>query len=520
MNERVAAAWRVLPDYLGEHIILSASALVLGLIISLPLAILAIRSRRVRWLVLAFASLVQTIPSLALLALFYPLLLALAVLSERLFGYSFSALGFLPSLLALTLYSMLPIIRNAVAGVVNIDPDIIEAARGVGMTPRQRLLRVELPLAAPIIMAGVRTAAVWVIGAATLSTPVGQTSLGNYIFSGLQVENWVSVLFGCVAAAVLALLVDQLLALIEAGTAKRSRWRVILGVCALVGGVAIAVAPRLTAHSSTYVVGAKNFSEQYILAELIADRIEGEGASVSRSSGLGSIIAFRALARNELDVYVDYSGTIWANVMQRTDSPPRAEMLQEMSEWLRRERGVTLLGSLGFENAYALAMRRDRAESLGIHSIADLAQHAAQLNMGGDLEFFVRPEWQSLQKSYGLNFKQQRQFQPTFMYKAVVGGEVDVISAFSSDGRIAADNLVVLDDPKQAILPYDAVVLLAPTRAADTTLRRSLQPLIGAISIESMRKANLMVDRDADKLSPAAAARWLAQQSKLNTSHQ
>jgi osmoprotectant transport system permease protein len=436
-------------------------------------------------------------------------------LSERAFGYSFSALGFLPSLLALTLYSMLPIIRNAVTGVVNLDRDIIEAARGVGMTPRQRLLRVELPLAAPIIMAGIRTAAVWVIGAATLSTPVGQTSLGNYIFSGLQVENWVSVLFGCVAAATLALLVDQLLGLIESGTARRSRWRVLVGLGGLLAGVIIAVAPRLTANSAAYVVGAKNFSEQYILAELIASRIEQQGSSVSRSDGLGSVIAFRALARNEVDVYVDYSGTVWANVMQRTDSPPREAMLREMSEWLRRERGVTLLGSLGFENAYALAMRRDRADSLGIHSIDDLAQHAAQLTMGGDLEFFVRPEWQALQRGYGLKFKEQRQFQPTFMYKAVVGREVDVISAFSSDGRIAADDLVVLADPRQAILPYDAIVLLAPSRAADATLQQALRPMIGAIPIDAMRKANLMVDRDADKFSPAAAARWLAGQTGL-----
>jgi osmoprotectant transport system permease protein len=515
VSERIAAAWRVLPDYLGQHILLSAAALLMGLIISLPLAILAIRSRRVRWLVLAFASLVQTIPSLALLALFYPLLLALAALSQSFFGYSFSALGFLPSLLALTLYSMLPIIRNAVTGVVNIDPAILEAARGVGMTPRQRLLRVELPLAAPIIMAGVRTAAVWVIGAATLSTPVGQTSLGNYIFSGLQVENWVSVLFGCVAAAVLALLVDQLLGLIEAGTAKRSRWRVLLGAGALLAGVIIAVAPRLTASSAAYVVGAKNFSEQYILADLMATRIEQQGSSVSRSEGLGSVIAFRALARNDIDAYVDYSGTIWANVMQRTDSPSREVMLREMGDWLRRERGVTLLGSLGFENAYALAMRRDRAASLGIHSIADLAQHASQLTMGGDLEFFVRPEWQSLQTHYGLAFKAQRQFQPTFMYKAVASGDVDVISAFSSDGRIAAEDLVVLEDPQQAILPYDAVVLLAPTRAADATLRQALQPMIGAIPIEAMRKANFMVDRDTDKASPAAAAQWLAEQAGL-----
>ena len=191
-----------------------------------------------RWPVLAFASLVQTIPGLALLALFYPLLLAASTLATHLVGVGFSALGFLPSLLALTLYSMLPVIRNGVTGVVNLDPAVIEAARAVGMTERQRLWRVELPLAAPMLMAGVRTAAVWVIGAATLSTPVGQTSLGNFIFAGLQIQNWVSVLFGCVAAAALAMLVDSLLGLMENGIARRSRWRVAAGTLVLLSGVA------------------------------------------------------------------------------------------------------------------------------------------------------------------------------------------------------------------------------------------------------------------------------------------
>jgi osmoprotectant transport system permease protein len=515
MNEQIAAAARVLPDYLGQHVLLSAAALALGLAISLPLAVAASRSARVRWPVLALASLVQTIPSLALLALFYPLLLALSALSQRLFGHGFSALGFLPSLLALTLYSMLPIIRNGVSAILHLDPAIIEAANGVGMTDRQRLLRVELPLAAPVLMAGIRTAAVWVIGAATLSTPVGQTSLGNYIFSGLQVENWVSVLFGCVAAAVLALVVDQLLALVEAGVARRTPWRILAGCAALLAGVGAAAVPVISGGSSTYVIGAKNFSEQYILAALIEDRIEKAGASARRSVGLGSVIAFRALAKGDIDVYVDYSGTIWANVMGRSDTPSRAVVLEEMAHWLQTEHGVVMLGALGFENAYALAMRRDRAAALGVRTIADVAPLAPQLRMGSDFEFFVRPEWAALRDGYGLAFSSERQFQPTFMYQALASGEVDVISAFSSDGRIAANDLVVLEDPRQLVLPYDAVILLSPQRAQDPVLRQALQPLVGRIPIELMREANLMVDRDVDKATPNAAATWLARAAHL-----
>ena len=167
MNSHLAEAWTRLPAYLGGHVAVSVTALILGLAISLPLALIAMRRPGMRTLLLGGASVVQTIPSLALLALFYPLLLGLAALCERIFGAGFSALGFLPAVLALTLYSMLPVLRNTIAGLDGVDPAIKEAALGVGMTPRQSLVMVELPLALPVIMAGIRTAAIWVIGAAT-----------------------------------------------------------------------------------------------------------------------------------------------------------------------------------------------------------------------------------------------------------------------------------------------------------------------------------------------------------------
>ena len=512
MDEGVAAAWRLLPNYLGQHVLLSASALVLGAAISLPLAVAASRSARLRWIVMLTAGAVQTIPSLALLALFYPLLLALSAITRASLGFGFSALGFLPSLLALTLYSMLPILRNATTGILGVDAAVVEAARGVGMTGRQRLVLVELPLAAPVIMAGVRTAAVWTIGAATLSTPVGQTSLGDYIFSGLQTENWVLVLFGCIAAAVLALVVDQLLGLIEVGAARRDRKRIVAGIGGLVAGTALALAPLVHASGpgERVVVGAKNFSEQYILAELISDRLSRAGYAVSQKIDLGSAVAYQAVASGEIDAYVDYSGTLWTNVLKRTDNPPRKVLLDQLTAALKSRDHVTVLGPLGFENAYALAMRRERADQLGIKTIDDLAAHARDLTLGSDLEFLSRPEWASLEAAYGLHFKAERRYQPTFMYKAVTGGEADVISAFSSDGRIAADDLVVLGDPRQAIPPYDAVILLAPKRGADARFRAVLTLLLNAISVETMRKANYSVDRDQDKRSPALASQDLA----------
>jgi osmoprotectant transport system permease protein len=431
MDERLAAAWRLLPGYLSQHVLLSAAAMLAALAVSLPLAVAASRRPRLRWIVLLLAGLVQTIPSLALLALFYPLLLGLSALAKAAFGRGFPALGFAPSLLALSLYAMLPVLRNTVAGLQGLDPAVVEAAKGVGMTDRQRLFQVELPLAAPMIMAGVRTAAVWTIGAATLATPVGQTSLGDYIFAGLQTEDWVLVLFGCVAAAALALCADQLLGLIEAGLGRRDRRRVVAGLLGLALGTGLALAPLAAADpgGARVVVGAKNFSEQYILADVMAERLRKAGYAVQTRADLGSSVAYQALAAGEIDAYVDYSGTLWTNVLKRADHPPRALLLAELTGALRRRDGVVVAGALGFENAYALAMPRARAGALGIASIADLAPHAPDLALGSDLEFLSRPEWTALERAYGLRFKAERRYQPTFMYRAAVDGETRITAS-------------------------------------------------------------------------------------------
>ena len=463
-----------------------------------------------RGALLGLASIVQTVPGLALLALFYPLLLALASLSLAWFGIGFSAFGFLPAVLALALYSMLPVLRNTITGLRGVEPAIVEAAQGVGMTPLQSLVQVELPLALPVMMAGIRTAAVWVIGTATLSTPIGQTSLGNYIFAGLQTQNWVFVLFGCLAAAVLALAVDQLLALIEFGLRSRNRVLAALGGVSIAALVATALVPSLARSSAGYVIGAKTFTEQYVLSALIAQRLQAAGLTARSREGLGSSVIFDALASGDIDVYVDYSGTLWANQFHRTDIKPREELLLELKEILARQ-DITLFGELGFANAYALVMPRKRAEALGIHGIADLAAHAAEMSVAADYEFFSRPEWAGLQKAYGLSFRAQRQMQPDFMYAAVASGEVDVIVGYTSDGLIAKYDLVALDDPKGAIPPYDAIVLLGPKCASDRAVRSALQPLLGKIDISDMREANLRAAGGGGASSPDAVARWLWQ---------
>jgi osmoprotectant transport system permease protein len=513
MNTNFAERLAELPHFLSAHVVLSVAAILTGIALSVPLGIHAAQRPKLAAVTLNIASVIQTIPGLALLALMVPLL-----------G---GTIGYLPAFVALMLYSVLPILRNTIVGLQGIEPQIREAARGIGLTDRERLWQIELPLALPVIVAGLRTATVWVVGSATLATPVGATSLGNYIFAGLQTRNWLSVLFGCVFAAGLAIVLDQAIRLLEVAARDRRR-----GMAAGVGVflaalIAVSVAPRFVSFDGAepaqrplgeaaaarsiagerVAIGAKSYTEQYILGALMERRLEAAGARVDRRDNLGSTIAFDALRTGEIDAYVDFTGTIWATVMNRPEPIDRYVMFTQMSAWLWEEHGIVTLGRLGYENAYGFAMRRDTAEALGIDSLDDLAPLAGDLVIGGDPEVFARSEWTATRDAYGLGRMETRTMDTTFMYSAVRDGQVDVITAYTTDGRIAAFDLAVLDDPLAVLPPYDAVILLSPGAAQRPGLAQALAPLIGAIDADTMREANRRVDLGDQ--TPAQAAAWL-----------
>lgn len=518
------------PPLLASHLELVLLSIGIAVAISVPLAIAVAGRPRIAAPIVAVAGVIQTVPGLALLALMVPLLARTGGL-----GLGLSPFGFAPAAIALTLYALLPILRNAILGLRGIDPAIVEAALGMGMTRGQLLRGVQLPLAAPVIAGGVRTATVWTVGAATLATPVGQPCLGNYIFAGLQTRNWPMLMVGVVVAAVLAIALDGLLAAAEralAGRPRRRAWGPAIGLVALIA-VVIGVLPRIGAGRdgvsippgaraiaragerppvARMRIGAKTFTEQYVLVELLRARLARAGIAVEIVSSLGSTVAFDALVAGDLDAYVDYSGTLWTTHMKRAAGAARWQVLAEVEGWLARAHQVRSLGSLGFENTYALAVRRELADRLGLRRLDDLARHAGELSLGADYEFLGRPEWAAVRTAYDLRFARATSFDPALLYDAVARGDVDVISAFSSDGRIAAYDLVVLDDPAGALPPYDAMILLGPRVAGDRRVVCALAPLRDAIHVAWMQQANALVDREVDKQTPAAAAAWLAGQ--------
>lgn len=506
----MSAEWRELleklPDYLGGHMLLSVAALALGIAVSLPLGIAASRRPKLAEALLGVAGILQTIPTMALLVLMVPLLGGL--------------IGFQPALVALTAYSFLPILANTVIGIRGVDPTLIEAARGLGMSERQLLRGVQLPLAAPVIIAGVRTATVLVVGTATLATPVGGLSLGNYIFSGLEMNDMTATLFGCIFAALLALVMDQLVRLLEVAARRRSR---ALAYVAL-GGLALVLVGGLYGPIARFfgpqrvVLAGTAWTEGHVLNEALAETLRQEGLHVDRRPGMGETIQFCALEHNQVDCAVNYLGNIVVMLMSRegVDVPRDPKhALPQVEKYLLTRHGIVVLGQLGFENAYTFVMDPRKIAELetkhrvSIKKIEDLVPFASKLEIAGDTQFFNRPEWRTVCDTYGLRFKRTRAMTPTLMYDALRDDKVQVICAYSSDGRIKGRGLRRLEDTDDVFPRYDALLLLSKRAAKNPKLCAALRPLVGNVKQDVMEQANYAVDHE--KQSPrAAAARLLA----------
>jgi osmoprotectant transport system permease protein len=497
MNPELVERLRELPTFLGGHLSLSLSALAVGLAVSLPLGIALARRPRLAELARGAAGVIQTVPSLALLALLVPLV----------------GIGFVPAFFALTLYSILPILVTTVVGLREVNPVMIEAARGLGMSDAQMLWRVQLPLAAPVIFTGIRTATVLVVGTATLAMPVGEATLGNYIFVGLQTLDYFSIVFGCVFAALLAVLLDQLVRLLELAFRRRSRLCFALAVAGLLlaaaGGLYRPLSRLLSPSTQPVVVGSATFTEQHVLSEVFKEHLQGHGFAVEQRRGMGKMIMFEALRRNQIDCCVDYTGSLWAVVLkQRTVERPD-KVYEQVKSSLREKYGIECLGRLGFDNAFALAMGEATAKHWGVERIGDLVKRAPDWTIAGDEQFFSRPEWVHVRDRYGLNFREIKPMDPSLMYQSVAGDSVMVICAYTTDGRLDAYHLKVLEDDRAAFLPYDAVILVSPQAVHKPGLVETLSLLIeeGGVKEEkvaAMRQANRRVDLEKQRIRQAA----------------
>ena len=497
MSDNLREQLLLLPEYFQGHLVLTLVALAIGIAISIPLGIWASQSQVVKRPLLTTVSIIQTFPSVAILAL------VVALLGGQ--------IGLVPAIIALVLYCMLPIVRNTVTGLETVSDDVVEAARGIGMSSRQILVKVRLPLALPIIIAGIRTAAVWTVGLATLSTLVGATSFGNYIFTGLQTRNLVSVTVGSLAAAILAVTLDSIIGGLqwlsenqngkEAVLKLQKAW--ILVITVILVGVSFSVYSLLKKPAADFIVGGKGFTEQYIIAGLLTAELEEAGFIIDQRLGLGTEVIYQATANEMVDIYLEYSGTVWANRMNETSNPGRQTVLAKVGDFVQENDGMYNVGPLGFQNLYALAMRKDRAAELGIETIDDMIPIANNLVAAGDLEFFGRPEWITLRDTYNIDFAEKLTFDTALMYTAVDRGQVDIITAYTSDGRIDAYNLKIIADPRNSLLPYDGMLIASASAAKNPLFLEIVGGLVNRISDETMREANRIVDVNGGSITDA-----------------
>lgn len=487
---------------LGQHLMLVCLSTATAAAIGVPLGVFAARHPRSGAPLVWFANVAQTIPSLAMFGFLLPLPFV-------------GGLGARVATIVLVLYALLPIVRTTAAGLLAIDGVLLEAGTALGMTSRQRLRIVELPLALPSIVAGIRVAAVIGVGTATIAAAVGAGGLGEYIFRGLSMVDSTMILAGAIPAAAIALVIDGALTGLERMLRSRTRRRtarpVLLAIvlAAVLVGSAIAAVRLFAARQRDVVrVGSKNFTEQIVLGEIAAQALEGAGVRVERRLNLGgTFICDRAVRSGDIDLYVEYSGTAATAIFhQPVETDPKVVFARVRTAYA--DSGITVLDPLGFENTFAILVRGSDARRLSLTTIADAVPHARNWRAGFGYEFLQRQDgYPGLASAYGLHFSAPPSAMDlSLIYRALADGRVDLIAGDATSGLIRALDLTMLLDSRHYFPPYDAVIVVrSQALLADPRIKTALAALSGRISLADMRAMNHAVD--AEGRDPAAVAR-------------
>ncbi len=511
--EFLRSNWSDILAHIAQHVWLVSVSILFAVAIGLPLGILITRKKSLRAPILGVANVMQTIPSLALFGFLIPLPFI-------------GGIGPRTAIVALVFYALLPIIRNTVTGILGVDPNVREAAVAMGLTDRQVLLKVELPLALSVILTGIRVAVVITIGVAIIAAAVGAGGLGEYIFRGLRVNDDRLLLAGAVPSALMALLADFGFTLIEKRfdpSASRHRrmpqpMRIaslaVLAFGVLVMGYAVVKSFRGVDARARVVVGSKDFTESILLAEMVAQMLEADNVAVDRRFDLGGNLAHAALTSAEIDLYSEYTGTAFTAILRHQPiTDPRAVYDQVKREYATQF-NLEVSPPLGFENTFAILVRGEDARRLNLKTVSDAARYSPQWQAGFGHEFISRADgYPGLSRTYRLNFRGISEMALDLTYTALASRQVDLIAGNSTDGRIASLDLVQLEDDRRYFPPYEAVFMTRKDSFNRVpALAEILQKLGGAITTDEMRKLNYEVD-GARRDKKVVVREWLLSKS-------
>lgn len=486
-----------------EHIKLTVISVGLAILIGVPLGIFISYVKKLNKPILGISSIVQAIPSMALLGFMIPLL----------------GIGSTPAIVTVVLYSLLPIIKNTYTGIDNINSQTLEAAKGIGLTKFQVLTKVQIPLALPVIMAGVRISAVTAVGLMTMAAFIGAGGLGYLVFSGIRTVNNFQILAGAIPACLLALLVDFIASMIESlvtpislqkgghttNRNKRNGKKLVLSLVSLVLIASFILSYFTGAKKSDNVItiGSKDYTEQAILGNMVADLIEERtDISVNRQLELGGTqVCFSALNSGEIDMYVEYSGTAYGDMLKHEPISDVDKVYETVKADFKEKYGIETLKQMGFNNTYTLAITKETSEKYNLKTISDLAKVANQFVSGTTFEFLNRNDGlPGVEKKYGFKFKDSKALDSSPRYIALNNNDVDIIDAFSTDGLLKKYELVTLEDDLGFFPPYYAIPIISEDVLAKYPEIEPLMDELGTVlTNDVMVELNYKVDELQEK---------------------
>lgn len=494
MNQFIDAVGERKGDLLSallEHIQISFIALLFAVVISIPLGIYITRKPKIAEVIIGITAVLQTIPSLALLGLLIPLM----------------GIGKVPAVIALIVYALLPILRNTYTGIKEVDSSLIEAAKGMGMNGRKRLLKIELPLAMPVIMAGIRTATVLIIGTATLAAFIGAGGLGELIMLGIDRNDTNLIIIGAVPAAILAILFDVILRRLEKLSFKKSIAVLTTFIVAL--ALVIIIPFAANGGKEKFIIAGKIGAEPEILINMYKLLIEQDtDLTVEIKPGFGETsFVYSALKSGSIDLYPEFTGTAINEFLKEPPiSTDRKEVYHQAKEGMKEKFDLALLKPMNYNNTYALAVPKKLAQQYNLKTISDLKAVENSMKAGFTGEFTDREDgYKGIQKKYNLELGNVVTMAPKLRYNAVKKGDITVVDAYSTDSELREYNLVVLEDDQHLFPPYQGAPLLREeTLKEHPELRDTLNKLGGKINDNEMREMNYKVNVKGEKASTVA----------------
>ncbi|WP_039984307.1 glycine betaine ABC transporter substrate-binding protein [Fusobacterium periodonticum] len=488
-----------------EHILISLLAISIASVLGIILGIIISEYRKFSGLILGTVNILYTIPSIALLGFFITI----------------TGVGNTTALIALIIYALLPIIRSTYTGIVTINPLIIEASEGMGSTKLQQLFKIKLPLALPVLMSGIRNMVTMTIALAGIASFVGAGGLGVAIYRGITTNNSAMTFLGSLLIAILALVFDFILGLIEKRLTNHKRIKykinpklIILGLFIVIFGAYFSLNSK---KDKTINIATKPMTEGYILGQMLTELIEQDTdlkVNITNGVGGGTSNIHPAIVKGEFDLYPEYTGTSWEAVLKKEASYDESKF-DELQKEYKEKYNLEYVNLYGFNNTYGLAVNKDIAEKYNLKTYSDLAKVSNNLIFGAEYDFFEREDgYIELQKVYNIDFKKKIDMDIGLKYQAMKDKKIDVMVIFTTDGQLAISDVVVLEDDKKMYPSYRAgTVVRSEILSEYPELKPVLEKLNNILDDKTMADLNYQVESEGKK--PEDVAREYLQEKGL-----